>query len=1078
VRRCEEVAKKAERAEREAHKARMQKLMHEDEEGYLEMVRNTKNKRLLELLDQTDSYLKQLGAVVKQTRKSAERSGGGGGGSEELVGDGDAGDENKTYYEIAHQTKEQITEQPSIMVGGQLKEYQMQGLQWMVSLYNNRMNGILADEMGLGKTVQTISLIAHLMEKKGNPGPYMVVVPLSTLSNWELEFQRWVPSVRVVVFKGDKKVRKQLFDEIILPGAFNVCLITYEYVVRAKSLLRRVEWEYIIVDEGHRMKNSEARLSFVLGEFYTSRHRLLLTGTPLQNSLEELWALLNFILPTVFSSVDSFEQWFAGPFATRGGTDVQLNEEESLLVIFRLHQVLRPFLLRRLKSEVLKMGEKLPTKQEDVVMCDMSAWQRYIYKRMVHSERVPFTDNNGRRRYDKMSNPAMQLRKVVNHPYLFFEDYSNEIDDSPELWRASGKFDMLDACLLKLLRTGHRVLVFNQMTRVVDLQERLLHYRNIPFLRLDGSTRPEERKRLVEEFNTRQDYNVFLLTTRAGGLGVNLQTADTVIIFDSDWNPQADLQAQDRAHRIGQKRAVRILRFVTARSVEEDVIEKATFKRGLEAKIIQAGMFDEQSKDVDRQAMLRELLREEEEGSVQEDALPTPEELNKLLARNEEEEEIFAKVDQERMNEIGGLAPLIVKEEIPKWVTMPEEEAILKEEEERALGNDLEKSGRKRAASKNVSYLIDQMSDDKYLAMMEKGVTVDEFLSEKEARRVARQAKRKAAADQREKDETLAAKRSKVAEALCCESAAESSQNASRPERGLKSARNRLARRSMTESDLEQDITESPTPVAAEGGKRAAMTRRRRAAARNSPAASFVANDDEEDEEEDDSQNDIDDVLDVKVSGGADDSEEEQCDDSGTDEAADSASESEGENERRESRGNEPESEGEEDIEIEYEVDDDGDEQDGAPCDAAAGLADGRSELGELDLLEGAGGDLKDAGDVSDDEGDHGDDNDDDGIDDDARQLGDDESEALSGDEDIKTAGNNTDEELELSKTAELLKSDDDADPATLASPGDWTGYASSKAKDGTDDDDQSMGQWDALNTQLDLSLDGSEPDP
>ncbi|KAA8493126.1 Chromatin structure-remodeling complex subunit snf21 [Porphyridium purpureum] len=773
VKHFDELAKSQEKAEREAQKARMQKLMHEDEEGYIEMVRNSKNKRLKELLNQTDEYLKQLGATVKKTQreaKSRRRGGGAGASGGDAGGMGDAqlhgGDgaqddfgttddeddgTHKTYYEIAHANKEKVEEQPKMMLGGKLKEYQMQGLQWMVSLYNNGMNGILADEMGLGKTVQTIALVSHLMEKKGNGGPFLIVVPLSTMSNWELEFQRWAPSIRVIVFKGDKKIRKSLFDEVILKAAFNVCLITYEYVVRGKNLLKKVEWEYIIVDEGHRMKNGESRLSTVLGDVYQSRHRLLLTGTPLQNSLEELWSLLNFILPTVFGSQESFEQWFAGPFATgsgRGGggsgnnaadEHAQLTEEENMLVIFRLHQVLRPFLLRRLKAEVLKMGEQLPSKQEDVILCDMSAWQRYMYKKMVHNERVPFTDNNGKRRYDRLANPAMQLRKVVNHPYLFFEDYSQIVEDGPELWRASGKFDMLDACLMKLLRTGHRVLVFNQMTKVLDLQERLLAYRGFKYLRLDGSTRPEVRKKYVELFNQENsDYNLFLLTTRAGGLGVNLQTADTVIIFDSDWNPQADLQAQDRAHRIGQKRQVRILRFVTARSVEEDVIEKATYKRGLEAKIIRAGMFDEQSKDVDRQAMLRELLREEEEGSEQEDAVPTLEELNKILARSEEEEELFGQVDEERALEIEGAGPLMNRDELPEWVVNPEITGRAMEEideeaaaEQGILWTGGVELGKRKAATKHFNYGVDAMSDDKYIALMEGGQNVQDYVGKR-----------------------------------------------------------------------------------------------------------------------------------------------------------------------------------------------------------------------------------------------------------------------------------------------------------------------------------------------------------
>lgn len=733
----DEMSRNANRAERDAEKARIQKLRDDDEEGYLELVRETKNTRLLELLNQTDTYLKELGAIVKDERaKTGEVEYGA-----DVAEDSQQPAKHR-YYDIAHAIKEEITEQSSLMVGGKLKEYQLHGVQWMVSLYNNRLNGILADEMGLGKTIQTLGLIAYLMEMKENAGPYLVIVPLSTMSNWEMEFARWAPAIRVVVFKGDSKARRRLYETVIEKNQFNVCLATYEYVVRGKNYLKRIHWQHIIIDEGHRIKNHESKLSIVLHKDYTSRSRLLLTGTPLQNSLTELWALLNFLLPKVFKSAESFESWFAAPFAQMGVGNVpateesaQLTEEESLLIIRRLHQVLRPFLLRRLKADVLRMGEQLPDKKEHIIICDMSAWQKAMYVKIVKSERVLFTDRHGRDRYDKLSNPAMQLKKCVNHPYLFYPAHSSMVVDGPNLWRCAGKFDMLDACITKFLRGGHRMLIFNQMTKVVDLQARLLNFRKIPFFRLDGTTASDDRKQMVSDFNREDsDVNVFLLTTRAGGLGVNLQTADTVIIFDSDWNPSMDQQAQDRAHRIGQRREVLILRMITAKSVEEDVIERASFKRGLEQKIIRAGMFDESSKDSERQAMLRELLRVEEAASDNEDGegdadgLPTDEELNRLLARSEEEFTLFSEIDTERDKERGDRSNLFVENEIPDFaVRIPKALLAKAKAEEKGGGGvgeggellDLHTKPKRRSVTKNVSYGLDSLSERQYLKMME-----------------------------------------------------------------------------------------------------------------------------------------------------------------------------------------------------------------------------------------------------------------------------------------------------------------------------------------------------------------------
>merc|ERR1719412_87332 len=275
---------------------------------------------------------------------------------------GKVGDTN--YYNVAHTIVEEVHEQASIMVNGKLKEYQVKGLEWMVSLYNNNLNGILADEMGLGKTIQTIGLITYLMEKKGVMGPFLIIVPLSTLSNWMLEFQKWAPTLTTLSYKGSPNQRRAVAGQI-RSGRFNVLVTTYEYVIREKAILCKLRWKYMIIDEGHRMKNHNNKLTVTINQFYTTSHRILLTGTPLQNKLPELWALLNFLLPSIFKACDTFEQWFNAPFAITG-EKVELNEEESILIIRRLHKVLRPFLLRRLKKDV---ESQLPDKVEYIIKC-------------------------------------------------------------------------------------------------------------------------------------------------------------------------------------------------------------------------------------------------------------------------------------------------------------------------------------------------------------------------------------------------------------------------------------------------------------------------------------------------------------------------------------------------------------------------------------------------------------------------------------------------------------------------------------------------------------------------------------
>ncbi|KAL4942653.1 hypothetical protein BDV06DRAFT_191744 [Aspergillus oleicola] len=731
------------RVERTA-KQRLQALKANDEETYLKLLGQAKDSRISHLLNQTDGFLKQLAASVRaQQRNLAERYG------EDLEAEEDEDEEIASgsdeegggrrgkidYYAVAHRIREEITEQPNILVGGTLKEYQMRGLQWMISLYNNNLNGILADEMGLGKTIQTISLITYIIERKRNNGPFLVIVPLSTLTNWNLEFEKWAPAVSRIVYKGPPNVRKQQ-QQNIRWGNFQVLLTTYEYIIKDRPILSKIKWTHMIVDEGHRMKNTQSKLSSTLSTYYTSRYRLILTGTPLQNNLPELWALLNFVLPNIFKSVKSFDEWFNTPFANTGGQDrMDLSEEEQLLVIRRLHKVLRPFLLRRLKKDVEK---DLPDKQERVIKCRFSALQAKLNKQLAtHNKMVVSDGKGGKVGMRGLSNMLMQLRKLCNHPFVFeqVEDQVNPGRSTNDLiWRTAGKFELLDRILPKFKATGHRVLMFFQMTQIMNIMEDFLRLRGLKYLRLDGSTKSDDRSDLLKLYNAPDsDYFCFLLSTRAGGLGLNLQTADTVIIFDSDWNPHQDLQAQDRAHRIGQKNEVRILRLITSNSVEEKILERAQFKLDMDGKVIQAGKFDNKSTNEERDALLRTLL-ETADGTEQpgdQDEMDD-DDLNDIMARSDEELAVFQAMDRDRQktSQYGSghkLPRLLGESELPD-IYMTEENPVVEE------ATEIELAGR-GARERKVTRYDDGLTEEQWLMAVDADDdTIEEAIARKEAR--------------------------------------------------------------------------------------------------------------------------------------------------------------------------------------------------------------------------------------------------------------------------------------------------------------------------------------------------------
>ena len=423
-----------------------------------------------------------------------------------------------------------------------------------------------------------------------------------------------------------------------------------------------------------------------------------------------------------------------------------MNEEEQLLIIRRLHKVLRPFLLRRLKKDVEK---DLPDKVETIVKCPMSALQLRLYEQIRHRKANFGAEGGARKKI--LNNLVMQFRKICNHPYVF-----DEVEDSinparmtdRNLFRAAGKFELLDRILPKLKATGHRVLIFFQMTQIMNIMEDYLRWKNLTFLRLDGHTKAEDRTSMLKVFNGSDDPPfAFLLSTRAGGLGLNLQVADTVIIFDSDWNPHQDLQAQDRAHRIGQTKEVRILRLITTKSIEETILARAQYKLDMDGKVIQAGKFDNKTTDNEREELLRSLFGNDDEDPDDEDKeaneIMEDGELNEIISRGEEELEIFNKMDEQRRKEeerewklSGGKGPVP-----PRLLTDAELPQVYLED---PTANDLpeipQELGRGNRNRKQVVY-DDGLNDNQFLAAIDEG-DVNGFIERKRQAKARREEKR------------------------------------------------------------------------------------------------------------------------------------------------------------------------------------------------------------------------------------------------------------------------------------------------------------------------------------------------
>uniref|UniRef100_A0A8C7KTD4 Chromodomain helicase DNA binding protein 4 n=1 Tax=Oncorhynchus kisutch TaxID=8019 RepID=A0A8C7KTD4_ONCKI len=481
--------------------------------------------------------------------------------------------------------------------GGTLHPYQLEGLNWLRFSWAQATDTILADEMGLGKTVQTAVFLYSLYKEGHSKGPFLVSAPLSTIINWEREFELWAPDMYVVTYVGDKDSRAVIrenefsFEGNAIRGGkkaskmrkdssvkFHVLLTSYELITIDQAVLGSIDWACLVVDEAHRLKNNQSKFFRILNN-YPLQHKLLLTGTPLQNNLEELFHLLNFLTPVRFNNLEGFLEEFA---------DIAKEDQ-----IKKLHDMLGPHMLRRLKADVFK---HMPSKTELILRVELSPMQKKYYK-FILTRNFDALNTRGGGNQVSLLNVVMDLKKCCNHPYLFpgaameAPKIPNGMYEGSALTRASGKLTLLQKMMVKLKEGGHRVLVFSQMTKMLDLLEDFLENEGYKYERIDGGVTGGMRQEAIDRFNAPgAPQFAFLLSTRAGGLGINLATADTVVIYDSDWNPHNDIQAFSRAHRIGQNKKVMIYRFVTKASVEERITQVAKKKMMLTHLVVRPGL--------------------------------------------------------------------------------------------------------------------------------------------------------------------------------------------------------------------------------------------------------------------------------------------------------------------------------------------------------------------------------------------------------------------------------------------------------------------------------------------------------
>lgn len=463
-----------------------------------------------------------------------------------------------------------------------LLHYQQQGIEWLADLFGRKVGGILGDEMGLGKTVQIIALIAALQASGRLKQPMLIVAPVTLLQQWLQELHVWWPPLRVFLLHSSQAHDgKRVLKKAASFG--HVILTSYGHLAKLQSSILKAPWRLVVLDEGHKIRNPDAGITLVCKQLRTP-HRLILSGTPIQNSLTELWSLLDFCYPGRLGTLPVFKAEFVGPIMAGGYANASsLQVQTSYRCALHLGELLRPFLLRRLKADV---ANELPAKHEQVLFCQLGPYQRQLYEFLLDSEIIQSVLAGQRNILAGID----LLRKVCNHPHLLSLDATADVLDWPgcpmPFGDVSGKLTVVGEVLRLWRQGGHRVLLFCQTRQMLDIVEEHVIGLGFEYLRMDGTTPVKERGQLVDRFNGDPSITVFLLTTRVGGLGLNLIGADRVLIYDPDWNPSTDLQARERAWRLGQRRPVTIYRLITAGTIEEKIYHRQIFKQYLTNRIL------------------------------------------------------------------------------------------------------------------------------------------------------------------------------------------------------------------------------------------------------------------------------------------------------------------------------------------------------------------------------------------------------------------------------------------------------------------------------------------------------------
>jgi chromodomain-helicase-DNA-binding protein 7 len=488
--------------------------------------------------------------------------------------------------------------QPTYKNQKRLRDYQLESLNWMINAWTKRRNIIIADEMGLGKTIQAMSFINHLVFVEKMEGPFLIIAPLSTLQHWKRVFLDWSYLNSILYYDGEGKngraflrenewyrydvTQKGNFTKHYKITKFQVLITSFEVFIQDfETVFRDIPFQHIIIDEAHRLKNKNAKIISILKRLVCNRI-FLLTGTPIQNNITELWSLLNFIEPNHFDDLNKFKEKFG---------DLTLCDQ-----LENLKTSLKPYLLRRMKEDV---ETSIPPLTETIIDIELTNIQKMVYKTVYEKSKGTLQKGLGLKFVSMMNNLEIQLRKCCNHPFLLngikenlLEGVVTNNDYYEKLLNSSGKMIFLDKMISKYQIENKKILIFSQFTEMLKIIEEYLNFKNIHYEKIDGSTKAKDRQGAIDRFNSNPDYfEVFLLSTKAGGIGINLTSAKIVIIYDSDWNPQNDVQAIARAHRIGQTEEVKVFRIVSKKTYESEMFERSSKKLGLDQAIFLSKTF-------------------------------------------------------------------------------------------------------------------------------------------------------------------------------------------------------------------------------------------------------------------------------------------------------------------------------------------------------------------------------------------------------------------------------------------------------------------------------------------------------